>query len=326
MKNRIIHPLWVHVPSIGVFLYAVVLLVMGSPFPASVATHFNFQGVPDSHDSPWSFFGLFLGLSLLFIGLSVFLDELWARQEKSKTFNWLSLLDEIVVGALAGMTLAMLEYIDSGAELFPFPWIHMLMFAGITTVTAVLLEWLRPFRPTPLSPASGDPAVMESSLPQDWRGNKSGIYWESQNPLYITLLSICLPLVMIVSAAMAWFSQPWASLLLFMVGLVLVIPYSGMRTAVRREDVTVRFGLPGIRVLRIKTGDIAGLELKEFSPLRDFGGYGIRFNSRMHAYFMRGSRGVLISLNNGRKYLIGSDRPERLLAVLRVITGNQDRT
>jgi hypothetical protein len=29
--------------------------------------------------------------------LSVFFDELWSRQETSKSFNWWSLLDDIIV-------------------------------------------------------------------------------------------------------------------------------------------------------------------------------------------------------------------------------------
>lgn len=67
--------------------------------------------------------------------------------------------------------------------------------------------------------------------------------------------------------------------------------------------------------------DIATVEVHEFSPLKDFGGYGIRFNREMKAYYLHGTRGVKITVNGGKKYLIGSDRPEQLSTVIRAVTG-----
>jgi hypothetical protein len=67
--------------------------------------------------------------------------------------------------------------------------------------------------------------------------------------------------------------------------------------------------------------DIAAVEVHEFSPLKDFGGYGIRFNREMKAYYLRGTRDVKITVNGGKKYLIDSDRPEQLSTVIRSVTG-----
>ena len=80
-------------------------------------------------------------------------------------------------------------------------------------------------------------------------------------------------------------------------------------------------GLLGIRLLRMKTSDIASADLHNFSPLRDFGGYGIRFNKEMKAYFLNGERGVKITTRAGKKYLVGSDHPERLAAVINTVSG-----
>ena len=41
----------------------------------------------------------------------------------------------------------------------------------------------------------------------------------------------------------------------------------------------------------------------------------------MTAYYLRGTRGVKLTVTGGKKYLIGSDNPEHLLTVLQVITG-----
>ena len=61
----------------------------------------------------------------------------------------------------------------------------------------------------------------------------------------------------------------------------------------------------------------------EYAPLKDFGGYGIRFGKGMKAYILRGTRGVKITTLNGKKYLVSSDHPERLLAVLQMVTGER---
>jgi hypothetical protein len=321
MKNRIIHPLWTHLPAVAAIVYFIIRIIIDGPFSASAPLHFNFQGEPDSYGSPWLVFGLALGLSLFYLVLSIALDEIWARQEKAKTFNWLSLFDDIVVGLLVGMSLGNIAFLKSGASLFHFPWVYFGLTAGITTLTAILLEQARPFRAGPQQAASQDITSIEREYEKRAKENKPFIYWESQNPLYVTLLTIILPLILLAGAVINWFSQPWASLLLLVVGLLLIIPYGGLRTVITQHDITVRFGLPGIRVLRLKITDIANLEVKEFAPLRDFGGYGIRFNGRTTAYYMRGNRGVKLVLANGKEYLIGSDHAEQLLAIIRVMVG-----
>ena len=81
MKSRIIHPLWTHLAALAALIYLVVRVIIDGPLPDRAAVHFNWQGQADSYGSPWLGLGLSIGLSAFFIVLSVFLDELWARQE-----------------------------------------------------------------------------------------------------------------------------------------------------------------------------------------------------------------------------------------------------
>mgnify|MGYP001768199840 CR=1 FL=1 len=90
---------------------------------------------------------------------------------------------------------------------------------------------------------------------------------------------------------------------------------------VTRNEVTIRWGLLGLKVLRVATAEISGVEKHEFAPIRDFGGYGIRFNSEMKAFFLRGNQGVKLTTTGGRKYLIGSNSVDRLEAVIEGVTG-----
>jgi len=126
---------------------------------------------------------------------------------------------------------------------------------------------------------------------------------------------------MFLVAAITSFSQIWVGVVMLVVGITLIIPYGGQRTLVTRNQVAIRWGILGIRVLRLKITDITGMTVHEFQPLKDFGGYGIRINREMTAYYLRGNRGIKITKTKGKAVLIGSDHPEALLAVLQGITG-----
>ena len=76
-------------------------------------------------------------------------------------------------------------------------------------------------------------------------------------------------------------------------------------------------------MLNLEIASIAHAELHEFSPLKDFGGYGIRQNREMKAYYLSGSRAAKLETNNGKKYLIGSDHPENLVTVINTLISSQ---
>jgi hypothetical protein len=301
-------------------LYLAGRLIMAGPLPSRAPTHFGFNGEPDSYGSPWLAFGITLGLSLLFGLLSIVFDEVWARGEKRKSFNWIALFDELLAGILVGISLGYLRMLENGITNFKLPITDIIVAVGVGLGLGVILEWLRPFRPNPESLTSEDTPIMEKELDQRLKGNQPFIYWQSQNPGWVSVLAIALPLMMITIAVVMWFSQSWFSVFYVVLALVLSLLYGGMRTIVTRQRVTLRFGLLGIRVLRVKTAEIASVELLEFSPIKDFGGYGIRFNGKMYAYYLRGNRGVKITLDHGLKYLIGADHPEQLLAVIKAVS------
>lgn len=321
MEKKIVHPLWTHIPAAAAIIMLIAFLIAAGPLPAEAPVHFGPGGLPDEYGSPWSVFGIPLGLSVLYILISAFLDELWARQEKAKTFNWLSLMDELIVGALAGISLGYLDYLGSGQVQFAFPWGWFGWLFGGATALGIVLETVRPYRPRPGQLGSLEDRNLKAELDLKVRDNSPFVFWDYQNPFYVTLLATVMPLCLLGGAVLTWFSQPWASLVLALVAVVLIIPYGGQRTLVTREEVTVRWGILGMTILRLKIPEITAAGIHEFAPLRDFGGYGIRFNREMKAYYLRGNRGILITTGSNKKYLVGSDQPERLLAVLEAVSG-----
>ncbi|MGL4595221.1 MAG: hypothetical protein ACRCUY_10865 [Thermoguttaceae bacterium] len=85
------------------------------------------------------------------------------------------------------------------------------------------------------------------------------------------------------------------------------------------EKLVVRMGFFRIKVLTVILADIQSIEIVTFRPIRDFGGWGIRFGrDNVLAYFMSGTQGVKIITKKTftKKYLIGSDTPNRLEEVL----------
>jgi hypothetical protein len=316
VTKKIIHPLWVHIPALAALVALIVYTIISLPLPAEAPVHFGTGGLPDRYGSPWEALGISIGLSVFFLLLSAFMDELWARQENSRTFNWLSLLDEIVVGAMTGINIGYLAFLNSGGTRFEFPWQWFALVCGASVLAAVILETMRPFRLYPGQVPAGENTVLKAEVADRIKSNSVFIYWDSQNPFYVSLLSTVLPLGMIITAVLTWSSQLWVSVVILVVGLLLVIPYGGQRNIVTRDALVVRWGIFGIRVLKLETSEISEAEIHDFSPLKDFGGYGIRFNREMRAYYLRGSRGVKITAIDGKKYLIGSDQPENLLSVI----------
>ncbi|MDR1052590.1 MAG: hypothetical protein LBL39_00285, partial [Planctomycetaceae bacterium] len=82
------------------------------------------------------------------------------------------------------------------------------------------------------------------------------------------------------------------------------------------QYLTVRMGKSRLRVLRLELKDIISVETVKFRPIRDFGGWGIRMRRNGWAYFMSGTEGIQITTTKQRKYLIGSDIPDRLAKVI----------
>lgn len=322
MKAKLVHPVWTHLPSIAALLILVIFLITAGPLPTEAPIHFGFNGEPNRSGSPWEVFGITIGLSVLFILISGLIDELWARQEKTKSFNWLSFMDDIFVPFMTGVSLGYLSFLKSGNDSFAFPLAYALPMAGGAVVLAVILDALRPYRPYTAPLIKEESPELKEEIVKNLRDNASFVYWDYQNPFYVTLITVVLPLIMFTIAAIIWFSQGWGGIVtLLVVGIILIIPYGGQRTLVTRSDVVIRWGILGIRVLRVKIADITGVEIHEFQPLKDFGGYGIRFNRDMSAYYLRGNRGVKITRSQGKTVLIGSDYPEPLLAVLQGLTG-----
>jgi len=319
MKYKLVHPLWTHLPALLIILAAVFFTLKAMPLPDPAPVHFDLSGQPNAYGSPWTGSALLLGLSSGFLILSTWLDELWARQEKKKTFNWMSLFDEFAIGSMCGVQVAYVNILASPQPVFPLPWVAMVTACGLGTGLAVILEILRPYRHYERKLIIEDTGRISDEITRIIKSGQPLAYRESQNPPYAGALAVIVPLILIVAAIFTWTALTWLSVILVVIALGMISTYGGFRTQVTRDFIIVKIGVLGIKLLQLKTSDIAAVEVHSFSPLRDFGGYGIRFNREMQAYYLQGDRGVKITARDGKKYLIGSDHPEHLAAVIDLV-------
>ena len=100
-------------------------------------------------------------------------------------------------------------------------------------------------------------------------------------------------------------------------------------TRVSGEEVYARLGwLFPLFWTRIRIDDIVESRAVKYRPLRDASGWGMRFGRFEGAgcrYFnARGDRGVLIQTNK-RRYIIGSQDPERLRAAIEQAQASRER-
>jgi hypothetical protein len=80
-------------------------------------------------------------------------------------------------------------------------------------------------------------------------------------------------------------------------------------------EVTTEHVLIGYRPLTKRTvplAEIVEVEARTYRPIREYGGYGLRGTSRNAAFTVSGDQGVALTLSDGRRILIGSQRAAEL--------------
>ncbi|NNL06640.1 MAG: hypothetical protein HKO86_02865 [Gammaproteobacteria bacterium] len=85
-------------------------------------------------------------------------------------------------------------------------------------------------------------------------------------------------------------------------------------TRVDAEGVYVRF-FPLTRK-RIPFENITSCQARTYRPVREYGGWGIRFSRKGMAYNVHGNTGVQLTFKQGKPLLIGSQKPDQLAAVI----------
>jgi hypothetical protein len=93
-------------------------------------------------------------------------------------------------------------------------------------------------------------------------------------------------------------------------GVVFLVRWMSLLVEVQESAVLIRFR-PFVR-RKILFHDIRTCEERTYHPIREYGGWGIRFGKAGRAYNVSGNRGVQLELVDGKRILIGSLRSAEL--------------
>jgi len=116
-----------------------------------------------------------------------------------------------------------------------------------------------------------------------------------------------------------WGNRPMSDIALAIVGPLVILMGIGLSwlfyvikllVEVREDGVHINF-VPLVRRI-ILFGDIVNCEVRTYKPMREYGGWGIKYGRAGKAYNVSGNRGVQLKLSSGKGLLIGSQRPEEL--------------
>jgi len=100
------------------------------------------------------------------------------------------------------------------------------------------------------------------------------------------------------------------------IGLPLLFYSARLVTEVRSDGLYLRFFPFHWSFLRFPFDSIKHSEARTYSPIGEYGGWGIRYGWNGKAYNVSGNQGIQFELHNGKRFLIGTQRPLEFLAAL----------
>ena len=126
--------------------------------------------------------------------------------------------------------------------------------------------------------------------------------------VWVVLLVVTVVVVVVVAVGHSW----WLGLIVLLLDLAMAgLLYSlKLTTQVRDDGVHLRFS-PLVRQ-SIPFGQIGRSYVRTYRPILEYGGWGVRYGWKGKAFNVRGNRGVQLELLDGKRLLIGSQRPEEL--------------
>jgi len=106
--------------------------------------------------------------------------------------------------------------------------------------------------------------------------------------------------------------------LVFGIGLPVLFYNIKLITEVRNDGIYIRFFPIHFSFRKIPFDQLKKYEVRTYRPILEYGGWGIRWGFKGKAYNVSGNRGVQLELMNGKRILIGSERPEELFYAIDV--------
>jgi hypothetical protein len=98
-----------------------------------------------------------------------------------------------------------------------------------------------------------------------------------------------------------------------------------LKTTITKTGITISFK-PFVNNKTINPSDIDRWEVKKYNPIKDYGGWGVRYGNKAKgtAYTVKGNIGLMLFLKNRRPVLIGTQRPDAIKRVMEKLTAKAE--
>jgi hypothetical protein len=97
-------------------------------------------------------------------------------------------------------------------------------------------------------------------------------------------------------------------------------------TEVRSDGLYVHFFPLQFHTHKISFEEIESYDIRQYSAMKEYGGYGIRYGKSGKAYNISGNRGLQLQFRDGKSLLIGSQRSEEFVMALESTSGIRRKT
>ena len=116
-----------------------------------------------------------------------------------------------------------------------------------------------------------------------------------------------------------------AVIIIISVVMTLLFYSAKLKTQVQNDGLYIKFFPFHLRYKKFSADNIAQCFSRQYKPIREYGGWGIRCSwcGAGKAYNVSGNQGVQIIFENGKKLLIGSQKPQELALAIKKIMPKQ---
>lgn len=89
-----------------------------------------------------------------------------------------------------------------------------------------------------------------------------------------------------------------------------------LETTINASGITVRLFPFMLRPRQVAWADVSAAYIRQYRPIAEYGGWGIRGLGKNRALNMKGNMGLQLELSNGSRLLIGTSNPDAIGKVL----------
>ena len=104
--------------------------------------------------------------------------------------------------------------------------------------------------------------------------------------------------------------------LILFLAVFLLLGFANLATAIDIKGITYRYYPFHLKYHTISWDEIEEYEVIKYNPIRDYGGWGVRFGKGGKAFNVSGDKGLQLYLKTGKNILIGTQKDKELVDFL----------